>query len=981
YSLTMILILLTVAIGALFYILSLNYQYWRKRGVPGPKPTFLLGNLGQSFFLKKSPAEVFEQIYKEYPNHPIVGIYRASTPTLIIRDPEVIRDVTVKSFGHFHDNDLLIKKEIDPLFGRSPFVLRGEEWKTVRTQLTPGFTSGKMKWIYPLLENVCVQFVKFIENQPTALNGEGYEGKELCMRFTLNNVGTCAFGLEAKCFEEENPEFRQIANRFLSPEAFQAIKVFMVSIIPIMAKFISIKFTPADVEEKLTNIVSQTLKYREENNIVRNDFLHILHQLKKTCKVYEFTDVDVTAHAAGFFGDGYETSSVVMSFILYELATSPKAQSILREEINKAFEENDGKIPYEVLQGLPYLDAVLNETLRLRPPLGSLNKICTKPYTYVPKDDDVIRHPVNIEQGTPIVLPLYGLHRDPKYFEDPNRFKPERFVGANKEKITKYSFLPFGEGPRACLGQRFGILQIKIGLAYVIKNFKISVNKKTIEPIKYEPLYFLTLPQGGLWLDFQRRGVPGPKPTFLLGNVGPSFFLKKSLAEVFADVYNEYQNVPVVGIYTATTPTLIIRDPEVIKDVIVKSFSNFRDNALYIDKETDPLFGRHPFILRGDEWKSTRVQLTPGFTSGKMKWIYPLLEDISEKFAKFIASQPKALNGEGYEAKELCVRFTLNNVGSCAFGLEAKCFEEENSEFRQLADKFFSARCFQMVKLFLISLIPPLTRIVSMKFTPKDVEEKLTNIVTQTLKYREDNNVVRNDFLHILQQLKNSSKDCEFTDLDVTAHAAGFFIDGYETSSLSMGFLLYELARNPDVQSKLREEVSQAFEENDGKMPYEVVQGLSYLDGVVNEALRMHPPLGSLNKVCTKPYTYIPRDDDEIKKSFTVETDTTVIISLYGLHRDPKYFEDPHVFKPERFIGENREKLTKYAYLPFGEGPRACLGQRFGILQIKIGVAYVIKNFELSVNRKMRTPVKYDPIYFLTFAKDGLWLDFKKIEP
>ena len=121
------------------------------------------------------------------------------------------------------------------------------------------------------------------------------------------------------------------------------------------------RFCPKSVEKKLTQIVSQTLQYREDNNIVRNDFLQIIRELKKTSKDYEFTDLDVTAHAAGFFGDGYETSSQVMSFVLYHLAANEDVQMKLRNEINEAFDEKE-RLPYEVLQTLTYLDGVFNGT-------------------------------------------------------------------------------------------------------------------------------------------------------------------------------------------------------------------------------------------------------------------------------------------------------------------------------------------------------------------------------------------------------------------------------------------------------------------------------------------------------------------------------------------------------------------------------------------------------------------------------------------
>ena len=93
---------------------------------------------------------------------------------------------------------------------------------------------------------------------------------------------------------------------------------------------------------------------------------------------------------------------------------------------------------------------------------------------------------------------------------------------------------------------------------------------------------------------------------------------------------------------------------------------------------------------------------------------------------------------------------------------------------------------------------------------------------------------------------------------------------------------------------------------------------------VLLEALRLHPPVGSLRKVCTKAYTYTPKENDTIK-SFIIEEGMIVILSLYGLHRDPKYFTDPDCFKPERFLDAKKDSF-KYVFMPFGEGQRACLG-------------------------------------------------------
>ncbi|XP_068912344.1 cytochrome P450 6k1-like [Tenebrio molitor] len=497
----LLLMLIILAISIVYYFVHLKYQYWTKRGVVGPRPKFFVGNLGGCLLLKTSPGDLYSNIYKEYHHKSIVGLYRSFTPMLLIRDPELIKEVTTKSFSHFHDNDIDIDKDANLIFAKNPFTLKGEEWKVVRAQLTPCFTSGKMKWLYPYLEENSAQLVQFVQSLPEATNGKGYEAKELATRFTLNNVGDCVFGVKAKCFEEENSEFRQLAREFLTPGSWSILAIFVATIFPVVMKIFPIRFASKAVENKLLEIVSDTLSYREGKKIIRNDFLHILSQLKKTSKDYEFTDVDVTAHAAGFFADGYETSSIVMSFVLFELSVNPEAQSKLREEINKAFEENDHKLPYEVLKALPYLDGVINETLRIHPPALSLQKLCTEAFTYTPKETN---RSMVIEKDTPIILPVSGLHKDPQYFESPESFKPERFVGENKETIKKGTFLPFGEGPRACLGQRFGLLQIKVGVSYVVNNFELSVNKRTKLPLQYDPTYFLTSPIGGMWIDYKK---------------------------------------------------------------------------------------------------------------------------------------------------------------------------------------------------------------------------------------------------------------------------------------------------------------------------------------------------------------------------------------------------------------------------------------------------------------------------------------------
>ncbi|CAG9858620.1 unnamed protein product [Phyllotreta striolata] len=494
----MLLILFILVVSLLYYLIQRNYNYWSDRGVPGPKPSFLVGNFGKSFIGKISSGDIITNTYREYENYPFVGIYKAITPVLIIRDPEMVKNVMVKDFKNFHDNDIEVQKDLDPIFGRNPFVMRGAEWKQKRVQLTGCFTSGKIKGMFPYMEHNLKGMMKYMEN--AANTSTPLEALDLCMRYTLDNVAICAFGVDGKAFEEHSA-FKELAEKFFTADSLpKKLKFWLMFNFPVISGLIKLKFIPKDVENHLIEMVSNTLKYRKENNVTRNDFLDVCSRMSTEGEA--FTDIDIVAHAASFFADGYDTSARVMSFLLFELASNPEVQQTLREELNESYIKNGNKFTYEALHDLPYLDACINEGLRKNFIAANLSKLCTEDYTYTSTSPNFKQMTVKLKAGDRVAIPVMGLHHDPKYFDDPEKFKPERFL--KKENIQSFTHLPFGEGPRICIGQRFGVTQVKVGLAYVIRNFQCTVNSKTQLPLKFDPYFPMILAVGGLWLDFKK---------------------------------------------------------------------------------------------------------------------------------------------------------------------------------------------------------------------------------------------------------------------------------------------------------------------------------------------------------------------------------------------------------------------------------------------------------------------------------------------
>ncbi|XP_050509163.1 cytochrome P450 6a2-like [Diabrotica virgifera virgifera] len=1008
----MLLVLCVVACSLFVYWINRRYSHWSKRGIPGPSPLPLVGNFWKNITGKKSTGEIITEVYNDYKDYPFVGVYRNITPILVPRDPDLIKNILVKDFKNFHDNDVDVDPEVDPIFGRNPFTMKGAAWKHKRAQLTTCFTSGKIKGMYYFIDNTGKRMVKYIEEQ--LKQAEPLEAREVCVRFTLDNVAACAFGVEGKSFDEPCSELRELADNLFSPEGFVNKLMWMtLSIVPELFKYLKIKLVSKEVETKLFDIVKGSLKYRKEKNIVRNDFLDIIkNQVNEDGSTAEV--IDILANAVSFFTDGYETSSRVMSFLLYDFALNPDVQTKLREQLTDIYKKNNDQFTYESVNELQYLDACLSESLRVNSVVYMLSKVCTEDYTYTPTNSDYKPLTVNMKVGDVVMVPLLAVQMDPKYFEDPDKYKPERFLD---NQVKRYTYFPFGDGPRACLGQRFAQTQIKLGIAYLIKNFKVTLNSKTQLPLKYDPFYILKHPIGGLWLNFekingayhrhndnkvletsmflvllvlvitllavliQRRysywskhGIPGPRPLPLVGNFGKSFIGKKSAGEIVTETYRKYADYPFVGLYRTITPILLIRDPDFIKHILVRDFKHFQDNDIEVDLEVDKILGRNPFLMKGASWKQKRSQLTACFTSGKIKGMYQFLEKSSQLMVQYVANEIR--NSKPLEAREIFVRFTLDNVAACAFGLEGKNFEQPFSNFRELAENFMSPQSLKSkIKWAPFFLCPEVFKYLKWKLIPEEVEDRLIEIIRGSLNYRKENKVVRNDFLDVISNLPTDNG--LFTEIDIVAHAASFFSDGYETSSRVMSFLVYELADNLDVQEKLREEINEAIAKNNNQFNYEIIHEMKYLDACLSESLRKNSIVYHLAKVCTEDYTYTSTNPNFKKMTVHLKAGDSIALPSRGLHMDSQYFDEPDKFIPERFLdGSN---INKYVYFPFGEGQRVCLGQRFAQTQIKVGVAHLIKNFKLSVNSKTLRPLQYDPVFFMLHAIGGLWLDFKKI--
>lgn len=156
----------------------------------------------------------------------------------------------------------------------------------------------------------------------------------------------------------------------------------------------------------------------------------------------------------------------------------------------------------------------------------------------------------------------------------------------------------------------------------------------------------------------------------------------------------------------------------------------------------------------------------------------------------------------------------------------------------------------------------------------------------------------------------------DWSDDEITAQCFIFFFAGFETVSTAMTFLAYELVRNPDIQDKLRTEIDEVNESLKGEdLNYEALHKMKYLDQVITESLRLHPPVPIVDRICTKDFTL-----DYDGKKIEFETGRSFYIPIYSIHHDSQYYPDPEKFDPERFSDENKHKVSQDWFMPFGVG-------------------------------------------------------------
>ncbi|KOX72548.1 putative cytochrome P450 6a20 [Melipona quadrifasciata] len=502
---------------------------------------------------------------------------------------------------------------------------------------------------------------------------------------------------------------------------------------------------------------------------------------------------------------------------------------------------------------------------------------------------------------------------------------------------------------------RFADCQTKVGLVTILRNYKVNTCEKSMIPYEFEPTGFTLSTMAylevlcaviavllafcyystsafGFW---KNRGIPGPKPVFFFGNSMDIIFSRLSTAQYLHKVYHEFKDELMFGVYMRRSAILVLKDPEIIKDVMVRDFSKFSNRGLIVYEKTEPL-SAHLLNLDPERWRPLRAHLNPLFSVAKIKSMFGLVLECADQLERYV--DQLVSRNEPVDFFETSAKFTTDVIASCVFGIDAHSMSDESSEFRRIGKLVFDLKEFEnaarlRMRLYARKLYELLGYIVP----EKRFNAFFTKLVVDAMKYRKEHNIHRPDMIHMLMELKEHPEkmgDNKLKDSLLVAQVFGFFIAGFETSSTTITNALYELALNPNIQDKLRQEINEHFAKHNGEFKYENMKDLKYLDKVYKGLFVL---------------------------MLTIPKRIMVWIPILAIHRDPDNYPNPDVFNPERFSEESIAARHPMTFLPFGDGPRNCIGGRFADCQIKVGLVTILRKYKVDACEKTMIPYEFEP--------------------
>ncbi|XP_055371510.1 uncharacterized protein LOC129605645 [Condylostylus longicornis] len=901
----------------------------------------------------------------------------------------------------------------------------GEEWGKLRSTVNPIMMQPKTIRTYvPRMDKTTKAFIeriKKIRNPNTLETPDNFE-------IELNT-----WALEQICLVGLDSELGLIGNEKKDSDAYKLIQA-ISTIFEIVA---DLEFKPSiwkyyktpkymkviKAYDVLTDI---SLKYIDEAferyKLIEKDDKRNENEKSIVERLIKINKKIAVIMAIEMFFAGVDTTSTTFAALMLSLAKNPEKQEILRQEIRTVLPDRDTSLTEQKLKNLPYLRAVIKESVRLYPVVHEHARTTNVNFVLgkyqIPKDTQLM---------------MYGTHfyNDENYFSEPNKFIPERWLRNQDQSnnsssgcpvtATKPSnpfvYLPFGFGNRMCVGKRLVDMELEILLARMVRNFNIEYKYDDSDLFELKLIYTPSKP-----LKFKLNMMSTKKISPIIIRNGINVYCNKNFTKLFAtqvaQEFNKDTNIIKENLeWDSAIPYEKIPGPSKLKVLsyflpggkFYKKSRSYIGRALnqeYGDlvkipgsfKQRDVVFAFNPdyseriyrhdgiwpsrrgpetlsyyrhelrpeifketgtlLTTNGEEWGKLRSTVNPIMMQPKTIRTYvPRMDKTTKKFIERVKKirDPNTLETPDNFEIELNT-WALEQI--CLVGLDSelglignekkdsdayKLIQAISTIFEIVADLEFKPSIWKYYKT------PKYMKVIKAYDVLTDISLKYIDKAFERYKLIEKDDKRNENEKSIVERLIKINKKI------AVIMAIEMFFAGVDTTSTTFAALMLSLAKNPEKQEILRQEIRTVLPDRDTPLTEQKLKNLPYLRAVIKESVRLYPVVHEHARTTNVNF---------VLGKYQIPKGTDVLMVNTFYYNDENYFSEPNKLIPERWLRNQDQSnnstsgcpvtATKpsnpFVYLPFGFGNRMCVGKRLVDMELEILLARMVRNFNIEYN-------------------------------
>jgi cytochrome P450 len=417
---------------------------------------------------------------------------------------------------------------------------------------------------------------------------------------------------------------------------------------------------------------------------------------------------------------------------------------------------------------------------------------------------------------------------------------------------------------------------------------------------------------------------PGPKGEFLIGSMRQ--FRRQRLDFLMSNMLN-YGDI----VFMRFGPRALyqLNNPDAIQYVLVKAADKFYKSPM-LKRATRKAIGEGLLTSEGEFHKRQRKLVQPAFHHNRIaRYAEAMVDYTTQMLNGWKPGQQRDIHHE-------MMRLTMQIVARTLFDADVSSDADTIGQAISIGIEATSER---ITKPFALPEWIP----TPLNVKRRKAAEVITHTIMNIINARRDSGEDTGDLLSMLLMGQDENGE-GMTDKQIYDEVVTLFIAGHETTANALSWTLYLLALHPEIEAKLVDELRAVL----GEYPPTVgdLGKLQYTDQVIKEAMRLYPPAWVITRQAI---------EDVIIGGYEIPAGSIVLMSPYVMHRHPRYWDEPEKFMPERFVPDWEDRIPKYAYFPFGGGPRICVGNQFALMEANLVLATLIQRCSLTLGQQVET--------------------------